>query len=155
VSDSPYGYCPVCGASGVSRERRPNGFDVCEVGHRYLSSAAKAKPPKPNKFKAKREQVGELNFDSKREAKRWLVLKQREHRGEITNLERQVTYILAPSVKIAGEKRARPALRLKADFRYIEDGQTVVDDAKGYSDTAFRIRQHLMKSVHGIDVRLS
>jgi hypothetical protein len=94
-------------------------------------------------------------FDSKREGLRYLVLKQRERNGEISNLERQVTYILAPSVKILGEKRARPALRLKADFRYLENGQTVVDDAKGYSDTAFRIRQHLMKSVHGIDVRLS
>lgn len=94
-------------------------------------------------------------FDSKRELARWLVLQGRERRGEIQRLERQVTYELAPSVRIEGEKRARPALRLKVDFRYIENGKTVVDDAKGYADTAFRIRQHLMKSVHGLDVRLS
>lgn len=99
--------------------------------------------------------VGSQHFDSMREAKRWLVLQGREQRGEISSLERQVTFVLAPSVKIAGEKRARPALRFKADFRYVEKGQTIVDDAKGMSDTAFRIRQHLMKSVHGIDVRLS
>lgn len=108
-----------------------------------------------NKFGAVKTTVGAQNFDSKREAIRWLVLQDRERRGEITGLERQVTFVLAPSVKIEGEKRRRPALRFKADFRYIENGQTVVDDAKGYSDTAFRIRQHLMKSVHGIDVRLS
>lgn len=108
-----------------------------------------------NKFGARKTVVDGIKFDSGREAKRWAELQILQRAGRISKLERQVTYILAPSVKIAGEKRARPALRLKADFRYIEDGQTIVDDAKGYSDTAFRIRQHLMKSVHGIDVRLS
>ncbi len=107
------------------------------------------------KFGNVKATVGAQNFDSKREARRFVVLQDRERRGEISKLERQITYVLAPSVKIAGEKRARPALRFKADFRYVENGQTVVEDAKGYSDTAFRIRQHLMKSVHGIDVRLS
>lgn len=32
-----YGYCPVCGAPGVSRERRPNGYDCCAAGHTYNS----------------------------------------------------------------------------------------------------------------------
>lgn len=32
-----YGYCPICGAPGVSRERRPNGNDRCEAGHEYPS----------------------------------------------------------------------------------------------------------------------
>lgn len=108
-----------------------------------------------SKYNAKPQAVGNLNFDSKREAKRWFELQIRLRKGEISKLERQVTYVLAPSVKIEGEKRARPALRYKADFRYVEGGQTIVSDAKGYADTAFRIRQHLMKSVHGIDVRLS
>lgn len=100
--------------------------------------------------------VDGVKFDSMREYKRWERLCGYEQCGLITNLERQVTYVLAPSVKIEGEKRARPALRLKADFRYIdENGNTVVEDAKGFADTSFRIRQHLMKSVHGIDVVLS
>ncbi len=110
---------------------------------------------KRSKYNAQPQVVDGVKFDSGREAKRWQELKLLERAGRISKLERQVTYILAPSVKILGEKRARPALRLKIDFRYVEDGQTIADDAKGYSDTAFRIRQHLMKSVHGIDVRLS
>jgi len=99
--------------------------------------------------------VDGVRFDSKREAKRWGDLRRLERGGQISKLERQVPYQLAPSVKIAGEKRARPALRFKADFRYVEKGQTVVEDSKGHSDTAFRIRQHLMKAIHGVDVRLS
>ena len=35
-----YGYCPVCGGAGIARERRPNGDDRCEAGHRYFSSSA-------------------------------------------------------------------------------------------------------------------
>jgi len=43
-----------------------------------------------------------------------------------------------------------------ADFRYVdENGKTVVEDAKGRQTDAFRIKRHLMKSVHNIDVRLS
>lgn len=36
-----YGYCPMCGAKGVSRERRPNGDDKCEHGHAYPSLSAR------------------------------------------------------------------------------------------------------------------
>lgn len=32
------GYCPDCGADGMSRERRPNGDDTCRNGHRYPTS---------------------------------------------------------------------------------------------------------------------
>jgi hypothetical protein len=116
----------------------------------------RAQPPqKRRKYRNKHVIVGSQHFDSMREAKRWLVLQGKEQRGEIRHLERQVTYQLAPSVRIAGEKRARPALRFKVDFRYVEKGEIVIEDAKGFSDTAFRIRQHLMKAIHGLDVRLS
>ena len=37
---APYGYCPVCVAPGVERQRRPNGNDTCENGHTYKSSQA-------------------------------------------------------------------------------------------------------------------
>lgn len=110
---------------------------------------------RPHKYGAKRTLLGGITFDSKRESLRWFALSMRQKAGEISALERQVTYELAPSVKIAGEARARPALRFTADFRYIEKDKQVVEDSKGVADTAFRIRQHLMKSVHGIDVRLS
>lgn len=35
-----YGFCPICGAPGTQRERRPNGNDICENGHEYKSSDA-------------------------------------------------------------------------------------------------------------------
>lgn len=44
---SVYGFCPVCGAKGKTRERRPNGDDTCESGHKYPSSTALQSPPTP------------------------------------------------------------------------------------------------------------
>lgn len=108
-----------------------------------------------NKYGARKTVVDGITFDSKREAKRWAELLLLERAGKIANLERQVRYLLAPSVHIAGEKRRRSALWFTADFVYVEGGATVVEDSKGFPDTAFRIRQHLMKSVRGIDVRIS
>lgn len=109
-----------------------------------------------NKYGAKPCYFEGERFASGHELKRWLVLRGMERRGEISELKRQVRYELAPSVRIAGEKRARAALRFTVDFQYLDKrGELVTDDAKGKPDTAFRIRQHLMKSVHGIDVVLS
>lgn len=38
---SMFGYCPHCGASGTTRERRIDGNDTCKNGHVYPSRAAK------------------------------------------------------------------------------------------------------------------
>lgn len=43
-----YGYCPICGKPGFSRERRPNGNDKCEAGCTYPSrDAVLIVAPKP------------------------------------------------------------------------------------------------------------
>ncbi len=42
-----YGYCPACGAKGVTRERRPNGNDKCTNGHTYPSSTALKQQAEP------------------------------------------------------------------------------------------------------------
>ena len=39
-----YGFCPVCGASGVARARHLNGNDTCERGHTYPSADARSGP---------------------------------------------------------------------------------------------------------------
>lgn len=112
---------------------------------------------RPNKFNAKPQVVDGVRFDSKREAKRWEDLCRLEQAGWISQLERQVKYVLAPAVTLAGEKRQKPAIRYVADFRYFDTERKhfVVEDAKGRDTPVSRIKRHLMKSVHGIDVRLS
>ena len=37
---SHYGYCPICYGPGVSREKRPDGNDICSNKHKYPSRTA-------------------------------------------------------------------------------------------------------------------
>ena len=110
-----------------------------------------------NKFGAKKTEVAGILFDSKAEARRYGQLIMLERAGHITGLLRQVPFVLAESVKLEGAKKSKPALRYFADFMYsdIKTGKIVVEDVKGVITPLFRVKQHLMKSVHGIDVRVT
>lgn len=113
---------------------------------------------KKTKYANKKTVIDGIAFDSKGEASRYFFLKDLERAGKISNLRRQVKFVLAPAVKIEGEKRKRPELSYYADFVYLENGLEVVDDFKSpitQKLSTFRIKQHLMKTVHGIDVRVS
>jgi hypothetical protein len=107
------------------------------------------------KYSNKKTVVDGVTFDSKAEAKRWHELLLLVRAGQIADLERQVRYELAPSVKFPGDARAKPALTYWADFRYCirETGTVIVEDTKGVATEAYRIKKHLMMSVHGIAVK--
>ncbi|WP_409076975.1 DUF1064 domain-containing protein [Paraburkholderia sp. FT54] len=81
---------------------------------------------------------------------RWHDLVQMQARGEISELELQVPFVLADPVVIAGRKR--PALRYVADFVYEQDGKTVVEDVKGRVTEGYRIKRHLM-AARGITIK--
>jgi hypothetical protein len=102
--------------------------------------AAPAK--KPSKYRNEKCESGGIKFDSKREMARWHVLVQMQARGEISELELQVPYVLAPAAVINGRKR--PALRYVADFVYEKNGETVIEDVKGRITEGYRIKRHLM-----------
>jgi len=92
-----------------------------------------------------------MRFRSKREAARFQELRLLERAGEIAGLAREVPFILAPRAQING--RWRPALTYIADSVYsTKDGRMVVEDCKGVRTEGYRIKRHLMKSVHGIDI---
>ena len=109
------------------------------------------------KYRNKKTKVGGITFDSLAEAARWSELQLLERAGRITDLRRQVVYVLAPSVKFSGARAAKPAIRFIADFEYFESGARVVEDVKSPVSAklaAFQIKRHLMLSIHGIDVRI-
>lgn len=110
---------------------------------------------KRNKYNAVKIEKDGMKFDSQKEYRRYIELTARMQRGEIQDLQCQVKFELAPKVKIAGEKRAKPALRYYADFTYLSNGRLIVEDVKSAATrklASFRNKKHLMKSVHGIDV---
>lgn len=57
-----YGYCPMCGARGIARERRPYGNDRCENGHCYPSAEAIITMPEKTVEEMARE-LAESNDD--------------------------------------------------------------------------------------------
>lgn len=94
-------------------------------------------------------------YASLREARRHRELLQLERAGRVANLRREVPFALAPPVRLDGEKRAKPALRYVADFVYIDTatGAQVIEDAKGMQTQVYRIKKHLMATVHGLQIR--
>ena len=101
-------------------------------------------------------QVGAEKYRSQRERDRHQALLLLQRAGMIAGLTREVPFLLAQSVRIEGEKRARPAVKYVADFIYsTADGRQVVEDAKGVQTPVYRLKKHLMATVHGISVRES
>ena len=111
---------------------------------------------KRNKFNAVKIEKDGMKFDSQKEYKRYIELTAMQQRGEIQDLKCQVRFELAPKVKIAGEKRVKPALRYFADFTYLSNGKLIVEDVKSAVTrklASFRNKKHLMKTVHDIDIK--
>ena len=118
-----------------------------------------------NKYGAEKCQLNGEVFDSKKECRRWQELRILEQAGEISNLRRQVKYVLIPTQKestVEVRKNGTPKRMDRvverecsylADFVYEEDGKTVVEDAKGVRTEAYKIKKKLMLYVHGIKIK--
>lgn len=110
-----------------------------------------------------------IKVDSKWEADRYLQLLYLEQQGVIRDLQLQKKFELIPAVrepdtvgKRGGVKQGKVierAVYYVADFVYIKNGETVVEDAKGYYDTSsamykvFIIKRKLMLWRYGLRVR--
>lgn len=95
-------------------------------------------------------------YDSKREAKRAAELKLLEKAGVISHLQEQVVYELIPSQYriVSGKKKCiERAMKYIADFQYVENGNTVVEDAKGFRTEVYRIKKKLMLYFHDIQIK--
>jgi predicted component of type VI protein secretion system len=107
-------------------------------------------PKTQNKYGNHKVTLGGLKFDSKKEAERYFILKDKEKRGEISHLARQVKFTLIPHQReeIDGEVITEQEWAYFADFVYRKDGKLVVEDVKGYrnpSDAAYRCFVHCRK----------
>lgn len=104
-----------------------------------------------SKFHAKKTTVDGITFDSSKEADRYLALKAMEEDGLIGDLRRQVRYELVPAFDADG-KHYRPVFYV-ADFVYVEDGKTVVEDVKGMKTDVYRLKSKLFARRYGIGIK--
>lgn len=101
-------------------------------------------------------------FDSRKEYKRYRELLLLEKAGRITELKRQVKFVLLPSqyepdkVGVRGGVRRGKLLEREvsyiADFCYYLDGQQIVEDTKGVRTKDYIIKRKLMLYQHGIRI---
>lgn len=101
-----------------------------------------ADPPekKRSKYNNVKTEIDGQSFDSKREARRYIVLRAQQLTGEISNLRCQVTYDLGVCI-------------YKADFVYDRDGETIVEDVKGYRTQTYLLKKKLMLERWGIEIK--
>lgn len=99
------------------------------------------------KYGRKKTIVDGIEFDSKKEADRYVQLLLMERGGEISGLVVHPAFELEINhVKICG---------YVADFKYFDESscKEIVEDTKGYRTRAYRIKKKLMLALRGIDVR--
>jgi hypothetical protein len=120
-----------------------------------------------SKYNAKKVEIDGIRFDSVKESRRFLELKAMQEAEVISDLRRQVKYVLIPAQrepetvgkrggKIKGKLLERECSYV-ADFVYKDaQGNTVVEDVKGYRGGGayeiFKIKRKLMLYVHGIKI---
>ena len=115
-------------------------------------------------------------FDSELEWGRYVFLSNRQKEGEISDLRRQVEYLLIPAqygTEIRHLKTKDKEVRVLlerpcsyiADFVYERNGETIVEDCKGEDKkykgkrfstetAAFKIKKKLMLYIHNIQIKI-
>lgn len=96
-----------------------------------------------SKYKNKKTQVDMYIFDSAKEAQRYRELKLLERAKEISNLELQPRFLLQESFRKNGKTYRK--IEYVADFRYNENGKTIVEDVKGLQTDVFKIKHKLFE----------
>jgi len=94
-------------------------------------------------------------FASKAEHARWVELCRQQRLGLISDLRTQVVFVLVPGAVIVTPEgsRKKPPIRYVADFTYTHhDGTKVVEDVKGFKTAMYKVKQHMMKALLGIDI---
>ena len=102
-------------------------------------------------------------FDSRKEFRRYEELQLLQQAGEITNLRRQVKFVLIPTQREPSKIGTRGGVKKGkllerecsyiADFVYLLNDKVVVEDTKGVRTKDYIIKRKLMLYVHNIRVR--
>lgn len=118
-----------------------------------------------SKYGAKKITQNGITFDSKREAKRYGELLLLERAGVITELQRQVEFVLIPAQRepdtigkrggVIKGKVIEHKCSYVADFVYKENGKLIVEDVKSpiTKTKDYVIKRKLMLYIHGIVIK--
>lgn len=122
-----------------------------------------------SKYGARKTVVDGIEFDSRKEAERYIVLRDMQKKGEIQGLELQKKFLLIPKqtepdhydfsksengMKVKGKVIERE-VSYYADFFYYDNllKEWIVEDTKGMKTPEYVIKRKLLLYMHGIRIR--
>jgi hypothetical protein len=122
-----------------------------------------------SKYGARKTVVDGIEFDSRKEAERYIVLRDMQKKGEIQGLELQKKFLLIPKQtepdhydfsksengrKVKGKVIERE-VSYYADFWYFDNllKEWICEDTKGMKTNEYILKRKLMLWVHGIRIR--
>lgn len=113
--------------------------------------------------------LGDIKFSSKKEMQRYLVLKEAQDKGIISNLELQPSFELIPKIteKVivhlktkdkVEERFVQHPIMYIGDFAYVKNGGKVVEDVKSSPkadalDDKFLIKEKLFRWKFGFSIK--
>lgn len=116
-----------------------------------------------SKYHSKKIKADGYVFDSKKEYRRYCELKLLERSGAITDLQRQVKFVLIPAQRepptigkrggVIKGKLLEKECSYYADFVYIKNNKKIVEDTKGIRTADYIIKRKLMLHVHNIRIK--
>lgn len=153
-------YCKK--AEKCSYGKKHNPCDLCEKCPAFKCDTTKAleafmegknkkiKEQQSNKYRNEKVEYDGMTFDSKLELNRYCELKVLEKASQITELQRQVKFVLIDKTKDYRETS------YVADFVYKDkDGKLVVEDCKSKitKTQVYKIKKKLMQQRYGIKIK--
>lgn len=96
-----------------------------------------------SKYRAKKTVIDGIKFDSKKEAKRYIVLRELEKQGNIEKLMLQPRFLLQEGFRKNG--KAYRKIEYVADFMYEQDGKLIIEDVKGIKTDVYKLKQKLFE----------
>ena len=105
---------------------------------------------KRNKFNARKTVVDGIVFHSAAEANRYKILKILEKAGHIRALKLQVPFIYYCIIEESLDYKK--IFTYYADFMYIENEKTIIEDVKGMKTPVYRLKKKLIEAYYGIKI---
>lgn len=133
---------------------------MAKMAERERGKPTPAEQPKPGKYRNVKTEANGIKFDSKKEAKRYLELLERQEAGEIDDLRLQVNFTLQEAYTKPNGERVR-AIVYKADFAYKKRDENggytlyIVEDVKSKATKTrtYEIKKKLMREKFRIEVQ--
>ena len=106
---------------------------------------------KENKYHNKKCIYKDMKFDSIKERNEYIKLEYQEKVGEITELKRQVSFVLIETFRLDDETYRQT--KYIADFTYKDEkGNYHVVDTKGFKTKEYLLKKKLMAWKYGIKI---